>query len=289
MKEDKPSATAHVIALSTVFLSGDRRFGHLVPDGATDVCRRCIDAYSPGGSRLLRLLDRTWMQLPIRQLENFTLPGIQLHYTLRKRYLEDVTRRSLQEGIRQVVVLGGGFDTLAFRLHRSYPDATFIEVDHPATQGTKRSALKNRTADNLRFLAVDFSRERLEEKLHRFDHFDPARRSLFLMEGVLMYLSAEDVNRTFSFVRGNRFAFTFMEPRLDGRVNFHNCSPTVNFWLRLKGEPFDWGIRVGSLRAFLENRGFRLLEVATPDTFRGLYLNGARVPLAKGEFIGVAE
>ncbi len=80
-----------------------------------------------------------------------------------------------------------------------------------------------------------------------------------------------------------------MEPRLGGRVNFHNCSPAVNFWLRLKGEPFDWGIPVGSLRAFLETRGFRLLEVATPDTFRGLYLNGARVPLAKGEFIGVAE
>jgi O-methyltransferase involved in polyketide biosynthesis len=100
----------------------------------------------------------------------------------------------------------------------------------------------------------------------------------------------------FSFLRehtgpGSRFAFTFMEPQADGRLDFPGSSPLVRPWLRRVGEPFTWGLPRAELPAYLEARGFSLAELAGAETLRERYLTPAglaRRRLAAGEWVAVA-
>lgn len=298
MKSDRPSSTAWLIAAGITYLGDDPILSPLIPAGAAETCGSFVNACSTRGATFLRAMKLPIVRFLIRMVEGFALPGVLLHYVLRKKFLERVARESLEEGFRQVVVLGGGFDTLALRLRKEFPDVRFIEVDHPATQGPKTAAAGMLAPDsNLKFLPVDFTREDWEEKLLKSRSFDPEAPTIFVMEGVLVYLHAEQVARVFRFVRRHRgsrsrLAFTFMEPLASGRIDFRRCNPAVSLWLRLKSEPFRWGIGRKALSEFLTQQGFRLREIATPELLRRLYLEPSALdarPLAEGECIGVAD
>ena len=71
--------------------------------------------------------------------------------------------RSSRAGGRQVVLLGAGYDTRALRLPE-LADATVLEVDHPATQGRKRSVLAKLGADSpARYVTWDFETRAMED------------------------------------------------------------------------------------------------------------------------------
>ena len=206
---------------------------------------------------------------------------------------------ALHEGFAQVVILGAGYDTLAWRLQGEFHKAVFFEADHPATQRAKREALERRPLPvaNLRFLPMDFTRDRLEDGLSTLPGYDAKAKTLFVAEGVLMYLRPEEVDRLFDGIRRlggatSRFAFTFMEPQANGRIEFRNSRRLVTLWLGLRGEPFRWGLRREQLPAFLAARGFSLRTLATPATLRDRFLGGVlatETPLAEGECVCLAE
>ena len=297
MKEDTPSSTAYVIARSMVYLSRDRLIGNLIPPRAVEMSAGFVQAHSRLAYWLLSRM-RPVSRLFIAVLERLSIPGIQLHYVVRKRYLEDVAREALKEGVGQMVVIGGGFDTLAFRLHEEFPSVQFIEIDHPATQRVKRQTVDahHLPGENLRFLAVDLTRRTLEESLLTCDEYRQDEETLFICEGVLMYLLPEEIEKLFSFIRTHssprsRFAFTFMESEND-RIRFRNASAAVGLWLCLRGEVFKWGVPRDRLPEYLASNGFTVERIATHDSLRTRYLKSAHLdhlPLAEGECICVAR
>lgn len=299
MREDRPSATAFLIARALLFLSRDPETGPLIPPAVAEACGWFVNATAPLSGRLARAAGGGPLRGIGYAFERLVIPGITLHYAVRKRYLEDACRRALMEGVSQVLVLGAGYDTLALRLHREYPDALFIECDHPATQRVKRRVLEERACagPNLQLLPVDLGRRSLGEVIASLPEYRPSADTLLIAEGLTMYLQPRDMEALFAFLRasagpGSRFAFTFMEPQRNGEIDFPGSTPLVRPWLRLVGEPFTWGIRRDALAAYLPERGFRLEELATADTLRERYLapsglTGRR--LAFGEHIAVAR
>ena len=304
MKTDAPSATAYLIATSTLFVAADRRVGRLVPARAAELSACFVEARSRVARWAIETLLRRKSARPIvSALERLTLPGIQLHYALRKLYLEETARAAIADGIRQVVIFGAGYDTLALRLHETFPDIQFIEADHPATQRRKIHALaargdaRRQTATNLRFLPLDLTRRgQLADALLNFNGYRAGVPTLFIAEGLLMYLAPAEVDELFQTVRdcsgaSGQFAFTFMEPQADGRINFLRPSRAIDAWLGWRREVFKWGIRRAELPSYLAARGFALREIATGATFRRRYLEPeslARLPLAAGEYVCVA-
>src|SRR5262245_51685067 len=242
-------------------------------------------------------LRRPWFRFIVRTVERMAIPGLMLHHVVRKRFIEDETRRALAEGASQVVVLGAGLDTLALRLHREFPETLFAELDHPATQEAKHRIFGEAPPrENLRPRSADFTRQRADVILAACPGYDPSARTLVIMEGVLMYLSPGDVDRAFVAVRqcgrpGSRFIFTFMEIGPDGRPGFSRCRRAGDAWLAWKGEPFLWGLRPEALSGFLAQRGFLLRDLPTPGDLRRRYLANLnrRADLAEGERIGAAE
>ena len=297
MKDDTSSSTAYVIARSLMYLSRDPLIGGLIPPRAAEMSAGFVRTHSRVTHWLLgamRPLSRPFIAI----LERLSIPGIQLHYVLRKRYLEDVARKFLEAGAGQMVVIGGGFDTLALRLHDAFPSAQFIEIDHPATQRIKRETAEARhtSGENLCFLPVDLARKTLEESLLACGAYRKDVQTLFLCEGVLMYLNPDDIARLLSFIRGHghprsRIAFTFMESE-NGRIRFQNGSAAVDLWLWLRGEIFTWGIPCDRLPDYLASNGFSASSIVTPGHLRARYLAPARLdhlPLAEGECICVAR
>jgi methyltransferase (TIGR00027 family) len=299
MRNHRPSATAYLIARSVVFVSRDPKLGHLVPPLAAEASVWFMQACSRHAKFLLSAMGQRWFRALALAFERLTAPGILLHYILRKHFLEEIARGSLGEGFNQVVILGAGFDTLALRLHSEFSGVRFIEIDHPATQRVKREALEARhlPKTNMDLLPVDFNQKKISESLLQNQEYRPEADTLFIAEGVLMYLKLDEIDGIFRFLREQggrkcRFAFTFMEPQANGKINFRNSSRAVDLWLRLRGETFEWGIKRENLPAYLESKGFLLKELATPETFRQRYLatgNFVNIPLAEGEYVCVAE
>jgi methyltransferase (TIGR00027 family) len=123
----------------------------------------------------------------------------------RSRFAEDALTVAAGNGAHQLVVLGAGLDTLAYRTPLAERLHIF-EVDHPATQAWKRQLLNDASIplpETLRFVAVDFERETLADALGAAG-FDPAQRSFFCWLGVVPYLSEPAVFSTLAYIAGLR-------------------------------------------------------------------------------------
>lgn len=299
MREDRPSSTATLIAAATVFLDGDPRVRGLVPAGAAALCRRFISSTPASTRAAVGALCHPALRWLAWLAERSTVPGLMLHFMLRKRLIESAVTETISRGASQVVVLGAGFDTLALRLHRAHPSVTFIEIDHPATQRCKRETVEQDKAGsrNLVFQPADLTRQTLDEVLANVPAYRRGANSVFVIEGVLMYLTQAEVSALFQLFgaqggNASRVVFTVMEPMAGGRIDFHNATLLVKRLLRLWREPFKCGIATAELPAFLHRSGFVPNIVANADTLRGRYLAdfaGNPPVTARGELVCVAD
>ncbi len=152
----------------------------------------------------------------------------------------------------QLVLLGAGLDARAWRLESSEALDVF-EVDHPSTQSYKRrktEALPPRP--RLRWVAVDFTRDSLAQKL-REAGFDDDRPTVWVWEGVTMYLSEADIRQTLSVIEelsaaGSRLLATYIRPGAPRSL--------VGAGTALLGEPLGSAFRPAELAALLAEYGF---------------------------------
>jgi methyltransferase (TIGR00027 family) len=287
--KDRPSSTAMLVLNGVAFRATDSRYAHLVSETARHHASALLRAAGRRPRHGRNLLDRAIVHV----MELFTVPGLSLHYVLRKRYIEEVLRSALANDFRQLVVIGAGLDTVALRLVAEFPALNAIEVDHPATQSLKRELLHTAgIAAPITFLPVDLSRTSLSASLATCAAFDRTVPTLFLAEAVFLYLTEDDVREALRSIRTaaahSRIVFTFFAPRSRDPINFQNARPFADWWLRWRGEPMRWAIDPSAMKQFLASEGFDLQGVAMDDTFQRRYVS-ARVAHARGEHIAVAN
>ena len=218
-RECKVAGTARFIARCLLIASQEPRYAALCPAGVGERCRRLLAA--AGYQTFVRTAGNRCFRCVFRAAVDFLLPGIIAHYLARKRCLEDWIRNA---PCRQVVVLAAGLDTLAWRLAEELPDVRFIEVDRPATLRVKTLALSQETPPNLTFLAADLACESPTRILEQDPAFVPSAPTLFVLEGLSMYLPPARVRSLLAEIvasdGGRVLAFAFMERRADGRIKF---------------------------------------------------------------------
>lgn len=117
-------------------------------------------------------------------------PEMQARLAARTRFFDEQVLAALSAGISQVVIAGAGYDDRALRFRS--PGVRYFELDHPATQADKRRRLRRMKADDsgLTLLAADFRDGDVAGVLARSGHH-PARPTLFLCEGLLVYLDQQ--------------------------------------------------------------------------------------------------
>lgn len=130
-------------------------------------------------------------------------PRLRWFIAARSRIAEDALTIAVGQGVRQLVVLGAGLDTFAYRTPLAEKLCIF-EVDHPATQAWKRQRLANAAIpppEMLTFVPIDFERETLPDVLAAAG-FDPTQQTFFTWLGVVPYLTDEAIFSTLGFIAG---------------------------------------------------------------------------------------
>jgi methyltransferase (TIGR00027 family) len=222
------------------------------------------------------------------------LPGITLHYILRKKYIEEQTRKAIDEGATQIVNLGAGFDTLCWRLHKQHPHVNFIEIDHPDTHKLKYRALASKAeqTDNMHFLSVDFNDQDLKSALSNFDKFDQSKPTLYICEGVMMYLTEEEIGHMFDAIRsmtgkGSQLLFTALEPKESPN---NNTRKLLYIFLNLISEPLKWEKNSEQIPTFLNAHQCTMKARAATPTLQKNYLNpDIPATLHHGEYLVLAS
>lgn len=196
--------------------------------------------------------------------------------------IDDCLTERLNDGIEQLVILGAGFDTRAYRFEGLKEKVRVFEVDHPATQRVKRQRVVKMLGslpNHVTFVPVDFEREKLGQRLNECG-YDRDAKTHFIWEGVTTYLTDEAVDETLAFVAGNSpedstIVFTYpYRSAYDGAV-FDGARRWQLKYLEWKGEPPIFGIEKGTVGKFLYSRGFTLLEDLSGAALAARYIRAA--------------
>jgi methyltransferase (TIGR00027 family) len=194
---------------------------------------------------------------------------------VRTRLIDDLVGEAIRAGAAQLVLLGAGFDSRAYRLPEAKGVVAF-EVDHPASQRAKRQRLNLRLGQvpaTVHFVEVDFERDDLERALLTAG-FNPARPAVAVWEGVVSYLSEAAVYANLAVLARllaptSRLILTYVDQAaLDGSRAFRGAR-RWRFWVRFQGEPFLFGFDPDTLAGYLRPLGFLLQsDVSTAEAAR---------------------
>ena len=205
--------------------------------------------------------------------------GIHEYVLARTKLLDEVFLDVLDRGFSQVVLLGAGMDTRALRFQDRNRGTTIFELDIDATQRYKREVYKRKKTalpNTLVFVPIDFNKQRLADVLTQAGYRE-GQQTLFLWEGVTMYLEPEAVNGTLSFIRnsaaaGSIVAFDYVRGSVLRRENTLYGEKGGYDRVARAGERWTFGIEDGAIEGFLAERGLKLLSHHTPADLETAYL-----------------
>lgn len=201
--------------------------------------------------------------------------GSMVMMIIRTRFIEERLEHAIRDGASQVVILGAGFDTRAYRLTELLRAARVFEVDQPSTQEYKTRRIRETGIEvplNLAYVPVDFRHDKLGDVLAAAG-YDSNRKTFFIWEGVTMYLPEAAVEETLRWVAaqapGSAIVFDFIGAMI---LNFMttvdlNQLPEVaklaiSRLQRLEaGEPWIFGFPDAGEREFLGKLGLELREL----------------------------
>jgi methyltransferase (TIGR00027 family) len=204
--------------------------------------------------------------------------ALRFFIAMRSRFAEDSARRAIEAGVRQILVLGAGLDTFAYRLE-SREGLRVFELDHPSTQSDKRARLSAAGVAepaHVAYVGHDFERGDMTEALVA-GGLDVARRTFVLWLGVTPYLTEEAVFATLGalaqFAGGAEVVFDYANPpdAIEGESvrKFHHAMADR---VAESGEPFRCFLETPALHERARAMGYVEIEDLDRAALVGRYL-----------------
>lgn len=209
------------------------------------------------------------------------MPGLYGYITARTKHMDRLLVEDVRAGARQVVILGAGADSRAYRLTGDLATIPVFEVDHPMTGAWKQNMLGRllgRIPDHVHFISVDFGTRALRPALEAAG-VDRTIPTVFLWEGVTPYLVSDDIDATLDdlayFVSGSSIIFDYWH-----RDAFdHPCPyPEGDKYIRelaAREEPVRSGLDPAMLATYLAEHGWHLVDNTQPAALARQYLPGS--------------
>ena len=218
-------------------------------------------------SLALAILGKETAQLLETDLSRFeNSPQLRAFVAARSRFAEEELAAAFERGVRQLVLLGAGLDTFAYRNPFGDSGARVFEVDHPATQAWKREQLALAgipEPSSLRFVPLDFESRSVGEALQE-SGFHANQPAFFSWLGVVPYLRLEAAQSTLAFIGclppGSGVVFDYgvspasLSPRQ--KAAFDALAARV----ASAGEPFRLFFDPSELARMLAGLGFNRME-----------------------------
>lgn len=206
-----------------------------------------------------------------------TAARMRMFIASRSRYAEDALADAYRAGVRQVVFLGAGLDTFAYR--NPHPGLRVFEVDHPDTQEWKRQRLAAAQIPipaSVTYAGVDFERQRLEDVLPATG-FDPESPAFFIWLGVTVYLTRPAIAGTLrtiaGFAPGTGLVFDYGLPWTPETPQERARAEARMRRLAAIGEEWVSFFTPEDIAAELRAAGLELIEDVAPDILLARYLD----------------
>jgi methyltransferase (TIGR00027 family) len=211
--------------------------------------------------------------------------GLRLFIAMRSRFAEDSARRAIDRGVRQILVLGAGLDTFAYRLEPT-PDLRIFELDHPATQAEKRRRLAQaQIAEpaHVAYVAHDFEDGSMTGALEAAG-LDLNRRTFVIWLGVTPYLTEEALFATLGelagFPGGAEVVFDYANRVTDAAARAHHEQLAER--VAASREPFRCYLDSAELNTRAHDLGFSEIEDLDRAALVARYLPDLPVPPRPG-------
>ena len=216
------------------------------------------------------------------KLDGF-LPGLTEYMIARTVHFDKLFVDALEKQTPQIVLLGAGYDTRAYRFAKANRRTKIFELDIAPTQNRKMKCLKKakvKIPSQVNFVPIDFNKEALGDVLERAG-YDNREKTLFIWEGVSYYLDAESVDATLKFVcqsshDENAIAFDYTisvsDENLDDYYGVREFAQTMKE--QHANEALMFSINEGQIRLFLEQRGLKLINQMNNNEIERAYLMG---------------
>lgn len=268
MKQGRISQTALKVALGLITLSVKDDWSQRLPPDLVAITERLLLASgSPGyGPGLMRMSKQRWM-IRAYQFQDRMMPGQWEGFGHRKVFMNQQVEAAIEQGARQVLVLGAGFDTLCLRLAPKYPEVRFVEIDHPSTSVAKaRGIEKVGQPENMIQIAADLGERSLPKVLSEDGHWDASQRSVIVAEGLFQYLTDEEVRGLLTDAAactspGSRIAFSHAIPG-DRKL--------LSALVRLISEPWKSEVRSEDLPSYVDGTGWAMISDVDHDAEHGV-------------------
>ncbi|HSD56595.1 MAG TPA: class I SAM-dependent methyltransferase [Methanotrichaceae archaeon] len=288
VKRKGPSIAAELIALHRVVESA-------LPEGE----RICYDPYAVhfvDPEIFVFARKNPEKAKAMREHYERLFPGLGNSIRARVRYFDDFVKASIDEGIEQLVILGAGYDSRAYRIEGLRGKVRAFEVDHPSTQEAKIEKIKKifgALPDHVVYVPVDFESEDLGQKLLE-NGYDRSQKTLFVMEGLVMYIPPKAVDETLSFIsknsgKGSSIVFDYYPQSTVDGTSESEVAKNIRDFVAQKGEPLQFGIEEGTIETFLAQRGFSQVHNVTSGDYKKAYFHGVNKDRAVCDLLSFAH
>ncbi len=199
----------------------------------------------------------------------------------RERYIDDFLIKQMEIGFDQLVILGAGYDSRAYRFPAPKGRLRVFEVDHPATQKIKLDAVRKifgSLPENVAYVAIDFNTQKLEDCLDAHG-YDPRAKTVFIWQGVTYYLDAGSVDNTLDFIArnsapGSGVIFDYIDAALLSIPSGHGEVKGMHRYRGMTGEDLRFGIPIAKIEEFLTSRGFDQVQNIRSEELKAMYFTG---------------
>jgi methyltransferase (TIGR00027 family) len=271
MKLDKVSRTAQYMALFRAIETNRNADDQLFSDPYAIY-------FLDGGLKLAAQASRfSFFRKLISNTIQRRIPGAFSSGLARTKYIDDLLQKTIKDGAQQVIILGAGFDTRVLRLDflKAIP---VIEIDHPNTSTFKMETFSKSIGDlpkNVTYYQIDFNKQSLDDLAQR-NSVDFAKPTTLIWEGVTNYLTAEAIDKTFSFIalfpKDSYVIFTYVHKNvLSNPDSFLGGERLLNDLDKIE-ERWTFGFLPEQLSDFLKKFGLNLLEDSGATEYRNKYL-----------------
>ncbi len=218
--------------------------------------------------------------LGIRKSRKFTPGGFE-YVLARTAFFDQQVLNAVEAGAKQIVILGAGFDTRANRFAEQFLGCKIIELDIATTQNRKKKYLRKAgitIPNNLTFAPIDLNLESLPDVLQK-SGYDNEIKTVFLWEGVSMYLEKKAVDATLQFVSACKneeslLVFDYITNIDDSDVDkYYGVKTWRKTWAKYRqAEPFKFTITDSQLASYADEMGLRIRALWNEKEIEECYL-----------------
>lgn len=184
------------------------------------------------------------------------------------KHIDGILQAAAEKGLEQVVIIGAGLDSRAYRFQQQIPGVRFFEVDLPATVARKKELIQaavGKIPATVVYVPADYRNGKMDSALRQAG-YDRKRMTLYIWEGVTRYIDAAAVDSTMQFIAqnaapGSELVFDYIYDDI-ARGDFSKI-PWARFQavrMAAYGHPWKFGIAMDKAGEFVTSRGFGVVS-----------------------------